>query len=447
MFICFRNIIARCAGSQAHPLRAGLFAIYFLCGSTSLVADAGTPPRGTLYAATALKHFTAAEIDAAGEQDLALVGRAECGVTVVELLYATIGANGEPADASAVLLLPDGPVSHERYPLLGWAHGTETRRAATQAAVAAEEANFHLSAVYASRGYAVVASDYLGLGRSRYPFHPYLHAASEASAIVDALRAARNAGPQFGARFSGQVMLGGYSQGGHAAMAAQRAIEQDHAAEFDLVATAPMSGAYALSRTFVESWAGTGPEGANPLASLLLSYALVAMQRVYGNIYAHPEDVFRPPFAGAVEQLLPGPFDLFELSDREEFARLRSLDDLRQPAFSSSFLEPRGNAFKAALARNDLLEWTPRTPMMLCGAAHDAIVPFDNALWARAAFAARGVDVPIVDVTDRIPAGTSGEDTHTDWAAYLCYTTAREILFDPARRRASAKATRQERPL
>lgn len=412
----------------------------------SLAANGPAAPRGALYSATELKHFTAAEIDAAGEQDIALVGKAECGVTVVELLYATIGVNGEPAEASAALLLPDAPVRPGGYPLLGWAHGTETRRGATQASMAAEAANFDLIAFYASKGYAVVSSDYLGLGRSNYPFHPYLHAASEASAVVDALRAARNAGPMVGAHYSGQVMLGGYSQGGHAAMAAQRAIEQEHAAEFDLLATAPMSGAYDLSHTFVEMWSGAGSEGANALAPLLLTYTVIAMQRVYGNIYTRPEDIFRPPFAKEVELLFPGRFDLFDLSRREDFARLRSLDDLRQPEFSSSFLEPQGNAFRTALTHNDLLEWTPRTPMMLCGAAHDSVVPFDNAMRAKAAFSTRGVDISVVDVTDRIPAGVSGEATHTDWAAFLCNLEARTVLFDPALNHAPALASRPVQP-
>jgi hypothetical protein len=442
----FRSVVFWINGRRAYTIRFGLCAVCLLWSGPAPAENSGGPPRGTLYAAKALKHFTAAEIDAAGAQDLSLVGSAKCGVTVVELHYATIGVHGESADASAALLLPDVPAPPQGYPLLGWAHGTETRRAATQAAQAAKAADFELSSFYASKGYAVVASDYLGLGQSRYPFHPYLHADSEASAIVDALRAARNAGPLFGARYSGKVMLGGYSQGGHAAMAAQRAIERDYSAEFDLVGTASMSGPYELSYTFTAMWSDSGREGGEALISPLLSYAVVAMQRVYGDIYAGPENVFRPPFAGEVEVLFPGPLDLFDLARREEFAGLRSLDGMRQPAFSSSFLEPKGNAFSAALARNDLLDWTPRTPMILCGANQDSIVPFDNAVRAKAAFGARGVRVTVVDVADRIPAGVGGEAAHTQWAASLCLFEAREMLFEPARRNASAAMAHSEQP-
>ena len=37
-----------------------------------------------------------------------------------------------------------------------------------------------LAAMYAAQGYAVVATDYLGYAKSTFPYHPYLHADSEA---------------------------------------------------------------------------------------------------------------------------------------------------------------------------------------------------------------------------------------------------------------------------
>ena len=39
--------------------------------------------------------------------------------------------------------------------------------------------------MYAAQGYAVVATDYLGYAKSNYSFHPYLHADSEASSVID----------------------------------------------------------------------------------------------------------------------------------------------------------------------------------------------------------------------------------------------------------------------
>ncbi len=75
--------------------------------------------------------------------------------------------------------------------------------------------------------------DYLGYAKSTYAFHPYLHADSQATTVIDSVRAARNAADAVGAKLSGKVMFTGYSQGGHASMAAHRAAERDHAGEFE----------------------------------------------------------------------------------------------------------------------------------------------------------------------------------------------------------------------
>lgn len=57
--------------------------------------------------------------------------------------------------------------------------------------------------------------------------------------MIDSIRAARAAAPSVGASLSGKVMSTGYSQGGHASMATQRAAERDHASEFNVAAGGP----------------------------------------------------------------------------------------------------------------------------------------------------------------------------------------------------------------
>lgn len=61
--------------------------------------------------------------------------------------------------------------------------------------------------------------------------------------MIDSIRAARAAAPSVGASLSGKVMSTGYSQGGHASMAAQR----DHASEFNVAAGGHLAGPYNLS--------------------------------------------------------------------------------------------------------------------------------------------------------------------------------------------------------
>ena len=176
----------------------------------------------------------------------ALTGKAKCDVKIVAINYATVGVNGEAANASGALLLPAGACAGTSFPLLAYARGTEMSKTRTMANPTDGEASL-LAAMYAAQGYAVVATDYLGYAKSSYSFHPYLHADSEASAVIDSIRAARKVAAEQGATLSGKVMLAGYSQGGHASAAAHRAIERDNAGEINLVGGAHLAGPYNLS--------------------------------------------------------------------------------------------------------------------------------------------------------------------------------------------------------
>jgi pimeloyl-ACP methyl ester carboxylesterase len=402
------------------------------CLSLTLVY-AATPVPGEVLSSVTLKTFTLAAMDAELGDQRDYIGAPRCDVRLIDLTYATLGVHGEPATASAMLLLPEGKTCEGPYPLLGWARGTDTQRNSEQAQSLLKSGDSPLLAFFAAQGYAVVATDYLGLGRSDYKFHPYLHADSEASAIIDALRAARSLSGELKAPLSGKVMLAGYSQGGHAAMAAQRAIERDNSAEFNLVASAPMSGPYSLSQTFLGSWSGITAAGTNTLAPYLLAYTLAGMQGVYGNIYGNPQQVFRQPWASQLKTAFPGQRNIFEMLDKQALPPVAQLDQLRQPAFTQAFVDDPQMPFRRALARNDLLDWTPRTPMVLCGSRRDGVVAFANSQAAEAAFSSRGAPVSLLDVSPRIPADVDGVQVHTRAAAYLCLGAVRQQLFDPAR--------------
>ena len=216
-----------------------------------LVACGGSddPDRGELIdPAVVLTTLTAAQIDAgtASSGLQALVGKASCDVKVVALNYATPGARaGELSNASGVMLVPAGACTGPA-PLVAHARGTDVLKTRTLANPQDPE-TFLLAAMFAAHGYAVVATDYLGYAKSSYGFHPYLHADSEATTVIDSVRAARNAAGSVAASLSGKVMFTGYSQGGHASMAAQRAAERDYGNEFNVAAGAHLAGPYNLS--------------------------------------------------------------------------------------------------------------------------------------------------------------------------------------------------------
>ena len=242
--------------------------------------------------------LTAAQIDAttAASGLQALSGKAKCDVKVVALNYRTPGAkDGEMSNASGVMLVPGGMCS-SAAPLVANARGTEVLKTRTLANPQDAE-TFLLAAMYAAQGYAVVASDYLGFAKSQYTYHPYLHADSEATTVIDSVRAARNAAGAVGATLSGKVMFTGYSQGGHASMAAQRAAERDHPTEFNVVAGAHLSGPYNLSGGLKVPDAIVGVQ-------FFVPYLVTAWQKVYGTVYTDVKTVFKAPYSNYIENLL-----------------------------------------------------------------------------------------------------------------------------------------------
>ena len=243
--------------------------------------------------------LTVAQLDAANDFQ-ELTGKAKCDVTVVQINYQTPGAQpGEMTNASAAVLIPGGTDCPGPFPLIAFSRGTKLEKAYTNADPKNADTVL-LMTFFASQGYAMVATDYLGYALSNYPFHPYMHADSEASAIVDSIRATRNAASSLGLTLNGKIMVAGYSQGGHAAMAAERAIERDNADEFNVVAAALLAGPYNVSKALIDGVT-------HPILGeqYFVPFQITSWQKVYGDLYSKSSDVFNSPYDSFIEALLP----------------------------------------------------------------------------------------------------------------------------------------------
>lgn len=150
--------------------------------------------------------LTTAQIDggtaASGLQTL--TRKAKCDVKVVALNYNTVGVKGEKTNASGVMLVPAGTCTAAAG-LVAYAKGTDVQKPRTLVNPADGETSL-LAAMYAAQGYAVVATDYLGFAKSVYTYHPYLHADSEATSVIDSIRAARKAGAALGASLATAIL-------------------------------------------------------------------------------------------------------------------------------------------------------------------------------------------------------------------------------------------------
>jgi hypothetical protein len=129
------------------------------------------------------------------------------------ILYHSRTAKGEDVPVSAVVLIPDGKPPTGGWSVIAWAH--QYRGAARQCAPSLMK-NLGvgpLLAMYANLGYAVVATDYYGLGADSR--NPVLDMKSNAFDVMYSVPAARAAVPQIGPKW---IAIGPF-QGGLAAVA------------------------------------------------------------------------------------------------------------------------------------------------------------------------------------------------------------------------------------
>ncbi len=367
-------------------------------------------------------------LDTLGQELLQLQYHPLCTVNVYHLEYETIGGKGEAATASGALMVPSGSGSacQGARPIVEYAHGTHPEKSYDIAALQGSTPNSQgliLAAVFAAEGYIVVAPNYAGYDTSDLSYHPYLVASQQAGDMMDALTAARSALPQVGSGVSDnhKLYLTGYSQGGYVAMATHRALE---AAGQTITASGPMSGPYALSAFGDAIFMGqVNGAGTRNVALLTRAY-----QQSYGNLYSAPTEMFSAPYANNVETLLPSTMTMSQIesggllpsatfSSTPPAPQYASMTPATTPAnlaviyaqgFGNPYLivnsyrlaylqdeqahpdggyptttsnqPPSGatNTLRQDLAKNDLRNWTPKAPTLLCAGDEDTEVFYFN---------------------------------------------------------------------
>lgn len=421
------------------PFIAASFAAVLLAGcggggSGDSNSGAPEPPaRGTLLQnplellSTVTAPSLLLELNAAGNQQLfSHSGPPVCDILIYDIKYETVGGANEATTASAALLIPTGLGDNctGARPIVLYAHGTTTDVKFSMADLQNAE-TLSLAALFAAKGYIVVAPNYAGYDTSSLGYHPYLIADQASKDMIDALTAARTALPLASATLTkdnGQLFITGYSEGGYVAMATHRAME---AAGLKVTAAAPMSGPYAPA-AFVDAVFFGEVNGGAPISSTLL---LTAYQKAYGGIYSSPSDVFEDQYAAGIESLLPtttprsqlyahgtlpefalfssippdpafkddtpatapanlaevfalgfGPNNLIRNSYRLSYLRdAQATPDGGWPIATTGVAAPNpGLPWRQALRTNDLRDWTPIAPVLLCGGGGDPLVFWFN---------------------------------------------------------------------
>jgi acetyl esterase/lipase len=276
---------------------------------------------------------------------------APLGASALRVLYRSTGLSGEPIAVSGAILIPKGPPPPGGWPIVAWAHPTTgvVPRCAPSLAM------FLIQQIQGSRemmrrGFVVAATDYPGLGTPEA--HPYRVGVSEARAVLDSVRAARQltgASPRFA--------VWGHSQGGQAALFT--GMSATYAPDLDLVGVAAAAPATDLAALLAADIDTTG--GRNLTAMTVWSWS-----RVFGA----PMDRVVDPAALPIVNLLAGECieSIYDLLRRRGPSRLLEQKFLAVKDFYTT--EP----WRSLMAANTPTTLPPRVPVFLAQGTADEIV-------------------------------------------------------------------------
>lgn len=314
-------------------------------------------------------------------------------ITMHKVWYKTTGINGLPDTATALVVFPG--VENKALPLLCYQHGTVNDPSDVPSD---RKGGWELAGVGASLGYVAMAADYLGLGESR-GFHPYVHAATEASAAIDLLYATKELAEKLKFPLNGQLFLTGYSQGGHASMALHRELERNYRQEFPVTAAAHLSGPYSISgETFKRLVSDEPYNYVGYTAWVALSYN--QMYKIHDNI----EKILKQPYAAMATRFYKHEIGLSELNKMLiDTLTKRHGGPIPRLIFQDSLLENvsknPNHPFLLAMRDNDVYDWTPLAPTRMFYCKADDQVTYRNSVLADSIMQLRGAkDVKSADV-------------------------------------------------
>jgi acetyl esterase/lipase len=279
---------------------------------------------------------------------------APAGAQAYRVLYRSVGLHGEPIAVSGIIIVPRGPVPAGGRPIVAWAHPTTgvVPHCAPSLAIFAFQQMAGLRQLI-EQGAVVTATDYPGLGTPGP--HPYLVGDSEARAVIDSVRVARNM-PNAGDGNSFAVW--GHSQGGQASLYTGL-IAKTYAPELNLVGVAAAAPATSLVTLMGDDFKTTG--GKNLTAMTLWSWA-----RVYD---APIEQVVLPEALPTVDRLADECIEsIFDILARRRTEKPLEQNFLSVPNIAT--VEP----WRSIAARNTPGVLPTRIPLFLAQGTTDDLV-------------------------------------------------------------------------
>ncbi|SMF44565.1 alpha/beta hydrolase family protein [Pseudobacteriovorax antillogorgiicola] len=355
--------------------------------------------------------------------------KAQFPVDAYRMFFTTKDLLGNGRVASSVVFLPRN--GQATLPLVALQHGTLTANRE------APSSNPREGLFEAASGFAVLVPDYLGFGASKDALHPYLIAEAYVQNGVDSLRAFRS----FASRESLKVpgfFLKGYSEGGYAVVAMQKAIESREELQnefllgddFKLLASAPGAGPYLLAATAKTLLSR------DSINAAYITQVVAAYKTWYPESKILYEDIFLDSgFPGKGDADLGSYIEGDLLGGSKSVTDIiASLTEVRAELMQESIIETFENleltatqayaneeidttGFAALLEANDLVQdWAPKVPTKLYHCAGDELIPAAITVGTQQIIKAQQPDAPLDIVV--VPDTETAKYSHSACPAY-----------------------------
>ncbi|MCK5918862.1 MAG: DUF5011 domain-containing protein [Cocleimonas sp.] len=378
--------------------------------STTLKRIVEVSERGKLVSAVKLASLTVAQIQ--NKINMSLVRgflSAKYPVDNYKIIYKTMTPDNKIINASGLLSIPK-KARQRQSPVVAYHHGTILKNSD------APSFNFNASApesLPASLGYIMVSPDYIGYGESSNHPHPYSHAKTLSSASVDLLRATKKWLADNNVKTNQQLFVTGYSEGGYAAMATQKLLQESFTREFSVTASVLAAGAYNMSGT-----AALLTKVDTLAYPVSVAYIIKNIDTIYANGLVN--DAVKADFTYIFDRYFDGTHSAGEINgllgnDPDTWLKKSFLDSLADGS-NENFLPP--------MQENDIYDWTPKAPTKLFHGEDDQIVPYSNAEKALSTMQANGAEnIEIINCSTVLSGFTISPASHSKCAyPYFIYT-------------------------
>ena len=309
-------------------------------------------------------------------------------VRMYKVEYNTYDADSVPTTASGLMVVPQGTPCE--VPILSFQHNNVIKKSEVPSRYSGYS-QWYVGMAAASLGYIAIMPDGIGLGDGP-GLHPFLHLQSEATSVIDMIRSVKEFVDSTGAAPNEQLFLAGVAEGAYASVAAHQYIQTYLDSTMHVTGTGGLMGYYDLSGTLVNSILSdsTYPDPSY-LPQLLLGY-----NKAY-QFFTNDSDMMVYPYDSVLPPLFNGNYSTGTID-----SHMPSVPNyIMQPYQLDSLQNDSTNFFKELLAKNDVFNWAPTSPVYLLYCIADEYVPYQHSTIAYQHFVQNGSNM--VDTFDISP--------------------------------------------